>query len=95
MLIPIEIIITLLGASLTGLGFLVVVVMNAFTKNTEAFEKINGSIESIRIWMGRKDAENEFETRNCSTMHQQINNRFERNENSIENHEKRLIELEK
>ena len=95
MIIPIEIIITLLGASLTGLGFLVVVVMNAFTKNTEAFEKINASIESIRIWMSRKDAENEFDNRNCSTLHQQIANRFERNESSIKDHEKRLNNLEK
>jgi len=88
MIIPIEIVVVILSSLLTALGFLVVVLINAFGKNTEAFKSINDSIEAIRIWMAKKDTENIFEDKQCGQLHQQINNRFEQ-------HDKRITTLEK
>lgn len=86
--IPIEIIVVVLASLLTGLGFLVTVVINAFSKNTRAFNSINDSIQEIRLWITKKDTSDVYEERECKTMHDSINKRFD-------NHEKRITYLEK
>jgi hypothetical protein len=87
MFIKIEFIVVLLGALLTALGFLFVLIMNAFSKNTEAFNSINESIQSIRIWMAKKDTTEAFENKACNTTHIAIQDKFR-------NHESRICKLE-
>jgi hypothetical protein len=86
--IPIEIVVTVLGALLTALGFLIVKILSAFSKNTDAFNSINESIQDIRLWITKKDTSDTYEEKECDFLHKSINARFE-------NHEKRINYLEK
>lgn len=85
--IPTEIVVITLTAILSALGFLVTKMLSAFSKNTDAFNSINESIQDIRLWITQKDTADKYEEKECHMMHKSINNRFD-------NHEKRITKLE-
>lgn len=85
--IPLEIIVTFLSALLLALGWLITATLNAFKKNTDAFNCINESIQDIRLWMTKKDTADVYEEKECNFIHKSINTRFD-------NHEKRITNLE-
>lgn len=88
MTIPIEIVVVVLGSLLGGLGFLITVVINAFAKNTKAFNSINESIQEIRTWITKKDTAELYENKAYQTSLDEIEKKFA-------NHEKRITYLEK
>lgn len=85
--IPIEIVV-LIGASIIGaLGYVFQKMMDAFNKNTEAFNSINESIQDIRLWITQKDTADKYEEKECKVIHLSINKKFD-------NHETRIKKLE-
>ena len=87
MIIPIEIIVVFLSALLGGIGWIIVSVLNALKKNTDAINSINESIQDIRLWISKKDTADVYEEKECQLIHKSINSRFD-------NHEKRITNLE-
>ena len=87
MVIPIEIVVVFLTTLLGGIGWIIVSVLNAFKRNTDAINSINESIQDIRLWISKKDTADVYEEKECKIIHQSINNRFD-------NHEKRITKLE-
>ena len=87
MIIPIEIIVVFLSALLGGIGWIIVSVLNALKKNTDAINSINESIQDIRLWISKKDTADVYEEKECKLTRKSINSRFD-------NHEKRITNLE-
>lgn len=85
--VPIEIIAIVITSIFGAGGFLIVKVLSAFSKNTDAFNSINESIQDIRLWITKKDTSDTYEEKECNLIHKNINQRFD-------NHEKRITKLE-
>jgi len=85
--IPMEIIILSLTSLIGALGYVSNKVLNAFSKNTDAFNSINESIQDIRLWITQKDTSDKYEEKECKFIHENVSKRFD-------NHEKRITKLE-
>ena len=95
MQIPIEIIVVVLTVFFGAIGTLIGVVIDAFRKNTEAFKNIGDSINEIRIWITKKDTAEEYEEKECVTIHKGIAEKFTEQRKRLDNHEHRISKLEK
>ena len=87
MIIPMEIVVVFLTTLIGGIGWIVVSILNAFKRNTDAINSINESIQDIRLWINKKDTAEKYEEKECQLIHKSINGRFD-------NHEKRITKLE-
>ena len=59
--IPIEIIVLACSTVIGALVYVFQKMMSAFSKNTEAFNSINSSIQDIRLWITQKDTADKYE----------------------------------
>ena len=87
MIIPIELVVVFATAVLGAFGWIISTVISAFKKNTDAFNRINLSIQEIRLWITQKDTSDKYESKECKGVHEAINGRFN-------NHEIRIKKLE-
>ena len=88
MKIPIEIIVAILGFVFTVLSVMVGIMFKALNKNTEAIERIN-------LTLAKQETSSAYEVKECVQQHEYIKKKFAEHGSKIENHEKRLITLEK
>ena len=52
------------------------------------------AITDIKLWMIKKDTSEKFMNKSCISNHSNINRKFNEQGKKIENHEKRLTDLE-
>ena len=91
--VPIEIIVLVVTAILGAGGFLIVKVLSAFSQNTDAFNSINESIQEIRIWITKKDTSDNYEEKECTTIHKNIDLKFSIHEKRINKHSEEIDKL--
>lgn len=85
--IPIEIVVLVCSTVIGALGYVFQKMMSAFSKNTDAFNSINSSIQDIRLWITQKDTADKYEEKECKAIHSNIHKKFD-------NHETRIKKLE-
>lgn len=88
--IPIEIIVLACSTVIWALGYVFQKMMSAFSKNTDAFNSINSSIQDIRLWITQKDTSDKYEEKECKAIHSNIHNKFENHECRIKNLEDKI-----
>jgi len=88
MKIPIEIVVAILSFVFTVLSVMVGIMFKALNKNTEA-------INSINLLLAKQETSSRYEEKECVQQHEYIKKKFAAHDSKFENHEKRLITLEK
>ena len=88
--IPIEIIVLACSTVIGALGYVFQKMISAFSKNTDAFNSINESIQDIRLWITQKDTADKYEEKECKAIHSNIHKKFENHEGRIKNLEDKI-----
>lgn len=93
--VPIEIVAVFLTVFFSFIGTALLMMINAFKKNTNAFKDVGDAIQDIRIWMTKKDTSEVFEDKECAARHSYINEKFAKHSDTLQKHEIRITKLEK
>ena len=88
--IPIEIVVLVCSTVIGALGYVFQKMMSAFSKNTDAFNSINESIQDIRLWITKKDTADKYEEKECQAIHSSIHKKIENHEGRIKNLEDKI-----
>ncbi len=92
--IPIEIVVLVLGVIFSSIGALIGIVLNALNKNTQAWDRIEDTVNSVLKWISVKDTEDKYESEKCETQHGYISNKLREHSVKLDNHETRLNKVE-